>query len=150
MQYPEQAAHVRGSVTSHAAAQAVEKRGKLTREREIYDAIKQYPQTTYELSQRLGYDREVIVPRCSEMKARGLLNVTGETREGKYGIQTEVLQVIAPYSRKISCWRVKKVTLSLADIELLKTAHEHAKLAAVEYNGFVVESALRKILESIK
>lgn len=98
--YPEHAAHARHSATSLAAAQAVERRGKETRERLVYRLLSEQPRTTHELSLATGLAREVLVPRCSEMKARGLLGPTGHKRPGAYGDEQEVLRVIAPYSQQ--------------------------------------------------
>ena len=139
--YPEFAGHLKGSATSRAAADVCKSRGKQTREVLVYEALKERPQTTYELGLLLGLDREVVVPRCSEMKARGLLNETGETRPGKFGNQMEVLRVVAPYSKKISVPHKKSVKE-----QTLEGAIAHLRLSpyAAEYH---VERAISLISE---
>lgn len=117
MNYPEQAGYVKGSATSFAAAVNVEK-NKLTREQQIYTALKNKPRTRWELVDDLGLPYETVNPRCSEMKMRGLLRETGETREGRYGNQSEVLCVAALYSKKTADQQKKSCATKLTESNL--------------------------------
>lgn len=86
------------TATSRKAADAVEARGKESREKMLYTMLAERPRSRGQLCEALGLPVEVVGPRLSEMKSRGLLQATGETVTGKYGLEHDVLKVIAPYS----------------------------------------------------
>lgn len=98
--YPEHAGHTAGSTTSKAAADNVERRGKLTRGQAVYNCIAAAPCTAEEIANELRLPHEVINPRVYEMAARGLIAPNGETRTTKYGNQANVYKTMVPYSKK--------------------------------------------------
>lgn len=126
--YPVIAGHAPGSRTSFDAATRVEGRGKETREVMVYNAVKESPKTMWEITEHLGLPYEVVHPRCSELKGRGILGTTGETRASKYGNEQDVLKIIAPYSKKPAAPKnnnkpiKEKLKDLLANIQLINTA----------------------------
>ena len=127
-QYPERAGFVRGSRTSLAAAIKVEGRGKITREMMVYNALQEKPRSVWELCNDLGLANEIIQPRCSELKGRGIIHATGETRPTPYKNEGEVLSVCAPYSRNMTRPLIHKRHRTEIDKEKVKTALTHLML----------------------
>lgn len=119
--YPERAGFVSHSATSRAAADAVEAGGKITREVLIYETLKGEPMTRWELCAHLDLAYETVNPRCSEMTTRGLLRPNGVTREGKHGLQTDVLEVCAPYTRKLKGEIVRRYHNMNAAVEIINS-----------------------------
>jgi len=144
--YPEQAGHADGSGTSAAAAALLEKRGKVTREVMVYESIRVEPQTVWEVCKSLNLPYEVIHPRCYEMKARGILGCTGETRPGPYGNPGEVLRVIADYSRRQGKQERKEKT----HIGVMKTVLAHLEMrdGATGYHTVKAMDLLKSFIES--
>jgi hypothetical protein len=96
--YPERAGHKERGGTSQAAAEAIEAegRGETLRSRVLAYYTAGASATPDMVALVLGESILAIRPRCSELRAQGLLELTGERRRSDGGRAQAVLRMVAP------------------------------------------------------
>jgi hypothetical protein len=87
--YPAHPGHAAGSVTSIEAAEDIDAG---TLRAAVLEALRQYgDHTPDELADLTGHSVLAIRPRCTELKALGLVRMTGATRPNRSGKRASVL-----------------------------------------------------------
>jgi predicted transcriptional regulator len=92
--YPNHPGH-KGGETSRAAAEAVAATAPDVR-RQVMAAIVARPSTPEEIASAIGVDLYTVRPRCSELKAAGLIEDSGSRRATKAGKRAIVWRACAP------------------------------------------------------